>query len=134
MQGAAVEPRLVDEAVVDVGMGSVSRSDLNDGLLAEELQAPLGALPRGGVDLAVAIELDAVILAVGDGQHDLVALDWLVDQYRVKTDKRSGIVSDPNRLDDLQYIVRLIGQVTTVSVETVQIVEALPTLGLPEAS
>ena len=37
------------------------------------------------------------------------ALDWIIDQYRVKTDKRSGIVNDPNRADDPQYIVRLLG-------------------------
>ena len=60
------------------------------------------------------------------------ALDWLADQYRVKTDKRSGITSDPNRADDPSYIVRLLGQVTHVSVETVRLVEALPALGLPE--
>ena len=34
------------------------------------------------------------------------ALDWVIDQYRAKTDKRSGISSDPNRRDDPQYIVR----------------------------
>ena len=28
------------------------------------------------------------------------ALEWVIDQYRVKTDKRSGIVNDPNRADD----------------------------------
>ncbi len=56
------------------------------------------------------------------------ALDWIVDQYRVKTDKRSGIVNDPNREDDPQYIVRLIGQVITVSLETVKIVKSLPDL------
>ena len=43
------------------------------------------------------------------------ALEWIIDQYRVKTDKRSGIVNDPNRADDPQYIVRLIGKVITVS-------------------
>lgn len=59
------------------------------------------------------------------------ALDWIIDQYRVKIDKRSGIVNDPNRLDDEQYIVRLIGQVITVSLETVQIVNSLPSLGIP---
>ena len=42
-----------------------------------------------------------------------------MDQYRVSTDARSGIVNDPNREDDPQYIVRLVGQVVTVSVETV---------------
>jgi len=59
------------------------------------------------------------------------ALDWIIDQYRVKIDKRSGIVNDPNRLDDEQYILRLIGQVITVSLETVQIVNSLPSLGIP---
>ncbi len=56
------------------------------------------------------------------------ALEWIVDQYRVKTDKRSGIVNDPNRPDDPQYIVKLIGKVITVSLETVDIVARLPAL------
>lgn len=60
------------------------------------------------------------------------ALDWIIDQYQFKTDERSGITNDPNRLDDEQYIVRLIGQVITVSLETVEIVNALPSLGIPE--
>ena len=59
------------------------------------------------------------------------ALEWVIDQYRVKTDKRSGIVNDPNREDDPQYIVKLIGKVITVSLETVEIVKNLPDLGLP---
>ena len=54
------------------------------------------------------------------------ALEWVIDQYRVKTDKRSGIRSDPNRLDDEEYIVRLVGQVVRVSLETVEIVRNLP--------
>ena len=59
------------------------------------------------------------------------ALEWVIDQYRVKTDKRSGIVNDPNRADDPEYIVKLIGKVIAVSVETVEIVEGLPDLGVP---
>ena len=58
------------------------------------------------------------------------ALEWVIDQYRVKTDKRSGIVNDPNREDAPQYIVKLIGKVITVSLETVEIVEKLPGLGI----
>jgi predicted helicase len=61
------------------------------------------------------------------------ALEWVVDQYRVSTDKRSGIVNDPNREDDPQYIVRLIGQVVTVSVETVRRVRELAALGIDQA-
>ncbi len=60
------------------------------------------------------------------------ALDWVIDQYQIKTDKRSGITNDPNRLDDEEYIVRLIKQVITISLETVQIVNNLPDLGLPK--
>jgi predicted helicase len=55
------------------------------------------------------------------------ALEWVIDQYQVSEDARSGIRSDPNRPDDPSSIVRLVGQVVRVSVETVQIVEALPT-------
>jgi len=60
------------------------------------------------------------------------ALNWIIDQYQVSTDKRSGITNDPNRLDDEEYIVRLIKQVITVSLETVKIVKSLPDLGLPQ--
>jgi predicted helicase len=49
----------------------------------------------------------------------------VLDQYQVTTDKRSGIVSDPNRAEDPEYIVRLIGKVITVSLETVRLVAAL---------
>ena len=56
------------------------------------------------------------------------ALEWVVDQYRVKTDKRSGIVNDPNRESEPRYIVDLIARVTTVSLKTVEIVKNLPPL------
>jgi predicted helicase len=62
------------------------------------------------------------------------ALDWIIDQYQVSEDTRSGITSDPNRPDDEEYIVRLVGQVIRVSVETVRIVSELSaTTSLPDA-
>jgi predicted helicase len=54
------------------------------------------------------------------------ALEWVIDQYQVSTDKRSGIVSDPKRAEDPQYIVRLVGQVVRVSMDTVKLVKGLP--------
>jgi predicted helicase len=48
------------------------------------------------------------------------ALEWVIDQYRVKGE------SDPNREGDPGYIVRLVKQVVRVSVETVRIVKNLP--------
>jgi predicted helicase len=55
------------------------------------------------------------------------ALEWVIDQYRVTRDEQ-GTISDPNRDDDEQYIVRLIGQVITVSLETQRFVKELPSL------
>ncbi len=62
------------------------------------------------------------------------ALEWVIDQYQVTMDKRSGIVNDPNREDDpgtennpnrnSLYILRLIGQVITVSLETNALIAA----------
>ncbi|MCA9998468.1 MAG: hypothetical protein KDE56_22050, partial [Anaerolineales bacterium] len=60
------------------------------------------------------------------------ALDWVIDQYQIKTDPRSGITNDPNNLDDETYILRLIKQVITVSLETVAIVSNLPPLEIIE--
>ena len=62
------------------------------------------------------------------------ALEWVVDQYRVKTDKRSGIVNDPNRADDETYIVDLIRKVVGVSLETVGIVDRLSGLEISESA
>ena len=56
------------------------------------------------------------------------ALEWVIDQYQVTEDNHSGIRSDPNRPDDPEYIVRLVGQVIRVSLETVKIVKSLPAL------
>lgn len=54
------------------------------------------------------------------------ALDWIIDQYRVKVDKRSGIVNDPNREEDESYILELVKKMITVSLETLKMIETLP--------
>jgi predicted helicase len=56
------------------------------------------------------------------------ALEWVIDQYQVSTDKRSGITNDPNREDEPDYIVKLIGKVITVSLETQNLIAQLPPL------
>ncbi|WP_445168250.1 DEAD/DEAH box helicase [Mycolicibacterium sp. Dal123E01] len=57
------------------------------------------------------------------------ALAWIIERYQVTTDKASGIVNDPNNWcdenDDPTYIVDLIKKITTVSVETMKIVDGL---------
>ena len=55
-------------------------------------------------------------------------LDWVIDRYQVKTDKKSGITNDPNDYsDDPCYIINLITRLVRVSMETQQIVQSLPT-------
>ena len=77
------------------------------------------------------------LAGIPDQAHEYVvghrsALEWLIDRYRVTTDKASGIVNDPNdwgsEIGDPRYIIELVKQVTTVSVETMAIVKSLPPL------
>jgi predicted helicase len=54
------------------------------------------------------------------------ALEWVIDQYRERRDKKGQVFDDPNSADEPEYILRLVGQVVRVSVETVKIVSELP--------
>jgi predicted helicase len=55
----------------------------------------------------------------------------VIDQYRTSRDEHGNLSSDPNRPDDEQYIVRIVGQVVQVSLETLKIIRALPELKFP---
>lgn len=58
------------------------------------------------------------------------ALEWVIDRYQVKTDKKSLITNDPNdycrAVNDPRYIVDLIKRLVTVSLETQKLVGSLP--------
>lgn len=57
------------------------------------------------------------------------AIGWLIDRYKVTTDKKSGITNDPNDYsDDPRYIVDLVERVIRVSMETLDIINSLPPL------
>ena len=54
-------------------------------------------------------------------------LEWFIDRYRVKTDRRSGIVNDPNKwFSDPRELVSAFKRISYVSVETVRIISGLP--------
>lgn len=57
------------------------------------------------------------------------ALHWLIAEYRVTREARGRAVSDPNRDEDPDYILRLIGQVVALSVKTQELIAGLPALG-----
>ncbi|MFK4877743.1 DEAD/DEAH box helicase [Lactococcus petauri] len=56
------------------------------------------------------------------------AIEWIIDQYQVKTDKKSGITDDPNDFapEDPRYILDLLLSVITVSMKTNELVAQLP--------
>jgi len=58
------------------------------------------------------------------------ALDWLVESFKVKSDARSGIASDPNRADEPRYILDLVRRVAWVSHKTNLLVGELEAMGV----
>ncbi len=61
------------------------------------------------------------------------AIEWIMDQYQVKTDKKSGITDDPNDYsDDAKYIFNLLLRIINVSVQTVDLINQLPKLEIEE--
>ena len=56
-----------------------------------------------------------------------------MDQYQVKTDKKSEITDDPNDFsDDSKYIYNLLLRIITVSLQTIKLVNELPKLEIIE--
>ena len=54
-------------------------------------------------------------------------LEWYIDRYRIKKDKESGIVNDPNGwFEDPRDLVAAIERIVHVSVESTRIIERLP--------
>lgn len=61
------------------------------------------------------------------------AIEWIMDQYQIKTDKKSGITDNPNDFsEDPKYIFNLLLRIINVSVQTVDLVNSLPKLEIIE--
>jgi predicted helicase len=60
------------------------------------------------------------------------AIEWIMERYAITTDKKSGIINDPNdwarEHNDEKYIFNLLLRIINVSVQTVKIVKSLPRL------
>ena len=57
------------------------------------------------------------------------AIEWIMERYRVSTNKGSGIENNPNAWsEEPRYIVDLVKRIVRVSVESARIVKSLPTL------
>lgn len=61
------------------------------------------------------------------------AIEWIMDQYQVKTDKKSGITDNPNDYsEDEKYIFNLLLRIINVSVQTVDLINSLPKFEVEE--
>ncbi len=59
------------------------------------------------------------------------AIEWIIERYQVKVDKDSKIVNDPNTWsNNPRYIVELLARIVRVSIESVEIIDSLPPLGI----
>ena len=63
------------------------------------------------------------------------ALDWVLDRQRVTADKEAGITNDPNdwatdTMNNAGYPLELFQRLVTVSLESLKIINSLPTLTL----
>lgn len=69
--------------------------------------------------------------------NGMSAIEWIMDQYQVKTDDKSLIKNDPNdwsrEHEKPRYILDLLLSVINMSVQTVAIVKSLPALHLDAA-
>ena len=58
-------------------------------------------------------------------------LEWFIDRYKTKVDRRSGITNEPNGwFESPQDLIAAIRRIVHVSVETERIVQGLPGLDL----
>lgn len=110
------------------GVNIVFKSD-NPSFKVKKMKHP----KRGQLDTIIFNE-DIVITDIPERVYEYVvngkpAIEWIIDQYQVKKDKKSGIVDDPNEFsDNPKYIFNLLLSIINVSMQTMDLVESLPPL------
>ena len=61
------------------------------------------------------------------------AIEWIMEQYQIKTDKKTNITDDPNDYSkDPKYIFNLLLRVINMSIQTVALINQLPSLEIGE--
>lgn len=101
---------------------------------AKHVDGTMGAIER---DRSTIVVNDYVTLSgIPEAAHRYEvngrsAIEWIIDRYQINVDKDSRLVNDPNTWsNNPRYIVDLIARIVHVSIETVEIVDSLPGLGL----
>lgn len=88
--------------------------------------------PKKGVLDTVIYNTDITVTNIPNKVYNYIvngkpAIEWIIDQYNVSIDKKSGILDDPNEFsEDPNYILNLLLSVITVSMKTLGLVDKLP--------
>lgn len=92
--------------------------------------------PKKGEKDIIVYNSDITISNIPEKVYDYVingrpAIEWIINQFQVKLDKKSGVVDDPNLYsEDERYIFKLLLRIINVSIQTVDLVNSLPPLEL----
>ncbi|HCY0003092.1 TPA: helicase [Staphylococcus aureus] len=88
--------------------------------------------PKKGVLDTVIYNTDITVTNIPNTVYNYIvngkpAIEWIIDQYNVSIDKKSGILDDPNEFsEDPNYILNLLLSVITVSMKTLGLIDKLP--------
>lgn len=88
--------------------------------------------PKKGVLDTVIYNTDITVTNIPNKVYNYIvngkpAIEWIIDQYNVSSDKKSGILDDPNEFsEDPNYILNLLLSVITVSMKTLGLIDKLP--------
>ncbi|HCY8416991.1 TPA: hypothetical protein PE402_002059 [Staphylococcus aureus] len=88
--------------------------------------------PKKGVLDTVIYNTDITVTNISNKVYNYIvngkpAIEWIIDQYNVSIDKKSGILDDPNEFsEDPNYILNLLLSVITVSMKTLGLIDKLP--------
>jgi predicted helicase len=121
--------------------GDLRLTDITDPRTFYRVQKMKFAGARGKIDKSTVIYNHNITMTnIPLEAYDYVvsgksALGWVMERQCVKTDKDSGIVNDANdyaneTMNNPAYPLELFQRVITVSLETMKIVKALPSLDI----
>ncbi|HDF7210239.1 TPA: helicase [Staphylococcus aureus] len=88
--------------------------------------------PKKGVLDTVIYNTDITVTNIPNKVYNYIvngkpAIEWIIDQYNVSIDKKSGILDDPNEFsEDPNYILNLLLSLITVSMKTLGLIDKLP--------
>ena len=97
--------------------------------------------PKKGIKDTIIYNSQITISNIPEKAYEYVvngksAIEWILERYQIKTDKKSGITNDPNdwcdEVNNPRYILDLLLSIINVSVQTVDIVNNLPKLNFEE--